>query len=144
MDQLYSRKLEPKNIKLSLLVSFYYRILPNKGALARSHPIVWRQSWGSKLSGGGFRLKIGQLSKKLCWFWSAMTGMSKILEVGVRKDWETRTEYWTTPYMYRVKGHYLDLDKAWRISSNKTPGRGLGTEFYPSEPFRYKTMQGVF
>ena len=46
---------------------FVYRNIPNKGAgaIARSCLIVLDQCWGSKLSNGGFGLKIGQILGKL-------------------------------------------------------------------------------
>ena len=49
---------------------YQYRNIPNKGAgaIARSCLIVLDKCWDSKLSNGGFRLKIGQILRKLWQF----------------------------------------------------------------------------
>ena len=62
----------------SNVLLIWYRILPNKGAgsLSKVTFDIVGESWDSELSNGGFGLKIGQLLRKVCVFWTFMIDMA--------------------------------------------------------------------
>ncbi len=67
VDVILIQISEKKRMNVSIKWKSTYRIIPNKsaGALTSSNLIIQGWIWGSELSNGGFRLKIGKFLREL-------------------------------------------------------------------------------